>query len=261
MPELIVKLKKRELQRFPIVGVKTLIGRDPSNDLVIDNMGVSRNHVSVEMQGGEFYIQDQSSANGVFVNGTPTRRQKLYNGDVMQVGKFAIVYSSLGGMPVDKLQRNAMLGDPTARGASPVNPEMTTALCPTDIGKFINSAGFHAQVEQTQAPQRRSRPNLPRVRAPAPVAPQRPSLGGPNAGNMNLPLPTSQLPQAQAQPGPNRYPQQQNYGPPNNGTMFGSAQQNAYLERQAATFRTLTIVLGVAVVSLMGLTVALIVFA
>ncbi len=243
------------------------------------------------MQAGEFFAQDQSSANGLYVNGTPTRRQKLYNGDTIQVGKFSIVFSSLGGPSVDKLQRNALLGDPSARARNPLNPEMTTALAPEDIGKFINMAGFNQTGQHAaQAPPRPAAPaRTPRpgpARTPAPPRPRQAppqhgypqgphsGMGGMNAGAMRedqrggrspmppVPMQHGQHPQQGMPMPPHPNQMDPNGGRFSNGpgTLFGDRNQTAYLERQAQTFRTLTIVLGVAVVSLMGLTVALLAF-
>lgn len=56
------------------------------NDLVIRNENVSRNHAVIERAGGVFYVKDNNSTNGTFVNGnriTPNVRQEIKNGDVV----------------------------------------------------------------------------------------------------------------------------------------------------------------------------------
>ena len=69
MAELIVTLKGRELRRVPITMTDTVIGRDPSSDVRIDNPGVSRTHAVVRYRDFIFRVWDHGSANGLFVNG------------------------------------------------------------------------------------------------------------------------------------------------------------------------------------------------
>jgi ABC transport system ATP-binding/permease protein len=49
---------------------KTLIqiGRDPSNDVVLDTPTVSRFHAQIERVGQRYRLRDLRSANGTFVN-------------------------------------------------------------------------------------------------------------------------------------------------------------------------------------------------
>jgi hypothetical protein len=45
------------------------IGRDYSNDIVINDVEVSRKHVRLTAQGGGYLVEDMGSTNGTFVNG------------------------------------------------------------------------------------------------------------------------------------------------------------------------------------------------
>jgi hypothetical protein len=45
------------------------LGKDPSNDVVIDDPAVSRRHATLRLVGGLWHIVDEGSRNGVFVNG------------------------------------------------------------------------------------------------------------------------------------------------------------------------------------------------
>lgn len=132
MPQLIVKLKGRELQRSFIRRTVTTVGRDPSCDVVLDNIGVSRQHCRVEFQDGTFYAVDSGSSNGIFVNGSPRRRHPLMDGDEIMIGKFVISFTSAGGVPVDQLDEVAGPEEfekpPKLQGANP-----TTALSPEEI--------------------------------------------------------------------------------------------------------------------------------
>lgn len=64
----------------------TTIGRDPSNDLVLDVGDVSRYHARIELAGGELRVIDLGSTNGTRVNGQPVRTAALHAGDELGFG-------------------------------------------------------------------------------------------------------------------------------------------------------------------------------
>ncbi|MEI7813133.1 MAG: FHA domain-containing protein, partial [Ignavibacteria bacterium] len=66
------------------------IGRTPENDIVIDNIKVSRKHARLEKTEGEWHIEDLSSSNGTFVNGKKTIRGEILLSDIITVGGIPI---------------------------------------------------------------------------------------------------------------------------------------------------------------------------
>ncbi|MFL7793053.1 MAG: FHA domain-containing protein [Anaerolineae bacterium] len=63
------------------------VGRDPSNDIVINDPQVSRQHIRVTRQGQMVVIEDLGSTNGTFANGVRlTGPHVLSNGDVIGLG-------------------------------------------------------------------------------------------------------------------------------------------------------------------------------
>ena len=48
--------------------LKTRIGRERDNDLVLTDPRVSRYHTLIELEAGQWVIRDLGSANGTFVN-------------------------------------------------------------------------------------------------------------------------------------------------------------------------------------------------
>jgi pSer/pThr/pTyr-binding forkhead associated (FHA) protein len=92
--ELILSLRERELARFPIVAVRTTIGRDPGCDVVIDNVGISRLHASIEVVGDSFVLRDCGSENGLTLNGEACREGRLVHGDVLGLNKFLLRFSN-----------------------------------------------------------------------------------------------------------------------------------------------------------------------
>lgn len=64
----------------------TYIGRMPENHIVIDDDKASRSHARIVQKNGEFFVEDQESENGLYVNGVPTTRAKLTVGDQILIG-------------------------------------------------------------------------------------------------------------------------------------------------------------------------------
>ena len=54
---------------FDLVGPEISIGRDMSNDFVINDAEISRNHVLLRLESGTYVVEDQGSTNGTFING------------------------------------------------------------------------------------------------------------------------------------------------------------------------------------------------
>ncbi|GAA0267815.1 FHA domain-containing protein [Streptomyces polychromogenes] len=66
------------------------IGRDPGNDLVIDNLVVSRRHAELRaLADGGYEIADLGSHNGTYLNGAPVTRARISEGDIVGIGHSA----------------------------------------------------------------------------------------------------------------------------------------------------------------------------
>jgi len=62
------------------------IGRKVDRDLVIPDPRVSREHAHIISENGEFFVIDQGSKHGTFVNGDRVERRKLNRNDKMEFG-------------------------------------------------------------------------------------------------------------------------------------------------------------------------------
>jgi predicted component of type VI protein secretion system len=70
-----------------------VIGRDPSCQIHLDNLGISRSHCQVLRKGDSFIVQDLKSSNGTFVNGQKVGEHYLNDKDVISFGKFELRFS------------------------------------------------------------------------------------------------------------------------------------------------------------------------
>ncbi len=65
-----------------------LLGRGEESVLRFAEPGVSTRHAIISTECGEFFLLDQDSTNGTFLNGQRVRTSKLATGDVIELGSF-----------------------------------------------------------------------------------------------------------------------------------------------------------------------------
>lgn len=69
------------------------IGREPNNDIFIDDDLISRNHALVRRVEGEYVLLDLGSSNGTFVNDKPVSAPTpLRHDDTIKLGKAVLVF-------------------------------------------------------------------------------------------------------------------------------------------------------------------------
>lgn len=69
---------------------RTLVGRDPACEMVIEDKSVSRRHAFFERRGPAWAVVDQGSANGTFVNGAQVTDAELRDGQELRLGMVAL---------------------------------------------------------------------------------------------------------------------------------------------------------------------------
>ena len=75
--------------KIPLSRAVTTIGRAPFNDVLLDDVGVSRQHARIQSDSAGYWIIDSGSANGTFVNGerVSDRPRLLRHLDRIEVGR------------------------------------------------------------------------------------------------------------------------------------------------------------------------------
>lgn len=86
MAKLVITRDGLTLKEYVLDKERTIIGRDPSSDIHLDDETVSAEHGAVIIQGGIF-VMDLGSTNGVLVNGRKISKAKVQHGDTIRVGR------------------------------------------------------------------------------------------------------------------------------------------------------------------------------
>jgi pSer/pThr/pTyr-binding forkhead associated (FHA) protein len=88
---LIVRSGEQAGDRFTLDGDLTRLGRHPDSEIILDDITVSRRHVTIERTDEGYVASDAGSLNGTYVNQERIERAVLHHGDELQVGKFRLV--------------------------------------------------------------------------------------------------------------------------------------------------------------------------
>ena len=73
-----------------------VMGRAPDCHVVLPDQLVSRKHAVIEHREDGWYLVDQNSGNGTYLNDERISESLLYDGDVIQVGDAAITFTAPG---------------------------------------------------------------------------------------------------------------------------------------------------------------------
>ncbi len=92
MPEIIVKYEDKVIERVVTEKKRISIGRTADNDIVLDNLGVSRKHAQIEFNPDSAVIMDNESLNGTFVNNRKVSEEIIRDNDQITIGKFNLIY-------------------------------------------------------------------------------------------------------------------------------------------------------------------------
>ena len=82
----------RSGEHFVPNGERTTIGRSPDCDVFLDDVTVSRKHAVLVQKDDAFFIEDQGSLNGTFLNRKRIESGRLENCDELQIGKYKLSF-------------------------------------------------------------------------------------------------------------------------------------------------------------------------
>ena len=73
--------------RYLLDAAQTILGRDMSNEIILDDITVSRSHALITKSNG-YRIKDLGSLNGSYVNAVAVKESAINAGDEVQIGKY-----------------------------------------------------------------------------------------------------------------------------------------------------------------------------
>jgi len=94
MAKLTVYFKNKIILSYSFETERVHIGRDETNDLVIDSPVFAPAHAVIVMQGNSCIIKQLNDDFPLMLNGKSTKESKLQDGDTITVGQYVVVYST-----------------------------------------------------------------------------------------------------------------------------------------------------------------------
>jgi len=107
---------------FILEGDQLTVGRDATNEIVINDAEISRRHARLTFQGGKYVLEDLGSTNGTFVNGQRLAGPRVLKaGEVVQFGEqIMLVFEAT------TIDSGATMVSPRASAAIPSAPRPAT---------------------------------------------------------------------------------------------------------------------------------------
>ncbi|MEJ2485075.1 MAG: FHA domain-containing protein [Anaerolineales bacterium] len=79
-------------QAFPILKELTTIGRKLDNDLVIQDVLVSRHHAEIVQRDGAYFIRDKNSTGGTYLNNKRITEAQLFSNDLILLANTPLMF-------------------------------------------------------------------------------------------------------------------------------------------------------------------------
>ncbi len=141
----------------------TKIGKRDTNDLVISDKTVSRNHLEIEYASDSFLLRDLGSTNGTFLNGSRVREAYLAPGDVIKVGNTTLEFVAFDEKitiePSEHEEFGAMVGKSRKMRQifsilEKISPTQATVIIEgeTGTGKDLVAQAVHEHSQRTEKP-------------------------------------------------------------------------------------------------------------
>ena len=96
-PLYILSLLNNELKSssWKLINKDYKIGRSFENNIILDDITVSRKHAFLSVNKGIIKITDNNSTNGIYINNEIKSDSKLKSGDKIQIGKYLLLLTEV----------------------------------------------------------------------------------------------------------------------------------------------------------------------
>jgi predicted component of type VI protein secretion system len=89
-PYLVIRLEDESERAIVWDTLEITVGRQEGQDILVDDLEVSRKHAIFRREGEGFSVEDLGTGLGTLVNGERVPRHELQHGDLIQIGKLQL---------------------------------------------------------------------------------------------------------------------------------------------------------------------------
>lgn len=144
MPSVTVMFGEQKLSTHIMTHTPFVVGRESTCDIVIDNVGISREHCQFIWDGKHYYIEDLDSSNGTYHHGQRIRKAPLGTKESIQIGKHTLIFSCSPGEPPPS---------PKKKDAAPARKEKAAPLTDGMLTFTMDARLIHQHICKASGPQ------------------------------------------------------------------------------------------------------------
>jgi pSer/pThr/pTyr-binding forkhead associated (FHA) protein len=79
-------------RNFTLAREEVVLGRSSEADIQVDSTDLSRKHLALRREHGQYTVFDLDSRNGIYLNGVRIHSAVLHEGDNLQLGSVVLVF-------------------------------------------------------------------------------------------------------------------------------------------------------------------------
>lgn len=188
---------KITIQNGPEIGktfildkMELFLGREPGNDIMVNDPEVSRKHARLKKIGTQYLLEDLGSTNGTFLQGNRVSLPvMLQSGDEIMIGERVILRYEM-----TEFDPNATIASPRREVVSPAAPQAQPDIAKQSyVEPFITEMPSRQVVGPTIAPEINAQPIRPTAQEQPPVLPVQHAeqAAQPRSVQVNPPAPVS----------------------------------------------------------------------
>ena len=140
MAKIIIMTEGKLVDEVELDSERVTIGRKAYNDIVLEDRAVSGQHATITLMLDDAILEDQDSTNGTLIGGTRIVRQKLADGDKINIAHFELTYVASPKRPLPTGKIEVMNGAHMGK-RMPLNKPLTTIGKPGAAVVAITYAG------------------------------------------------------------------------------------------------------------------------
>jgi len=186
---------------------EALVGRESNCNVVVSHPSVSRRHALIKRKQDVFFVVDQGSANGTFVDSKRIVDATLKDGCVLRFGSASFKVEVRDELPVESIAEDELVVAQTMVGNLGQQSFSATVLEGAVLGDDAPTPHYGTDMRQVQVDAPAPTVQSPVVKPPAPKAPEaRPEPSrAPRSAPALAPSASASIPPS-APPAPNRGP-------------------------------------------------------